>query len=68
LKTTRVFAVGTVFSLRFKLRDTDEHPMTIEASVLYVNQSAGIGLVFIDLSLEDHEKIVKFIEEYMDKI
>src|SRR5215470_1575735 len=62
LEIVKSFPVGAVFDLRFKLRDSDEHPLTIQACVLYKHEGMGMGLGFIDISLEDHEKIVKFIE------
>ena len=61
VEITESFPVGSVMDLRFKLHDTDEHPMTIQACVHYRHEGAGIGLVFIDLSLEDHEKLEGFI-------
>ena len=63
LETVRTFLVGTVIELRFKLRVTDEHPMTIQACVVFVHEGAGIGFSFINLDLEDHEEIVRFIEQ-----
>ncbi len=63
LETVHAFPVGTVIDLRFKLRATDEHPMTIQTCVLYVHEGAGVGFGFVNLDLEDHEKIVRFIEQ-----
>jgi hypothetical protein len=63
LEIAQDLPVGSVVDLQFKLWDTDEHPLAIQACVLYRHMGTGIGLTFIDLSLEDHEKIIKFIEE-----
>jgi hypothetical protein len=63
LEIEQAFPVGSVMDLKFKLRDTDEHPLTIQACVLYRHEGMGVGLSFIDISLEDYEKIVRFIEK-----
>jgi PilZ domain len=63
LETVNAFPVGTVVDLRFKLRATDEHPLTIQACVIYRHEGVGAGFRFVDLNLEDHEKIVRFIDQ-----
>jgi len=64
LKTVNAFPVGTVVTLRFKLRPTDGDPMTTQACVVYVHAGVGVGFRFVDLNSEDHEKMVRFIEQY----
>jgi hypothetical protein len=63
LENKQPFPVGSVVDLRFKLRDTDEHPLTIQACVIFGHEGEGFGLAFRDLGLEDHERIVRFIEQ-----
>lgn len=62
-ETVHAFPLGTVVDLRFKLRDTDKHPIMVQAEVLYIHEGVGVGLGFVNLDLEDHEKIVRFLEQ-----
>ncbi|MBI3811238.1 MAG: PilZ domain-containing protein [Nitrospirae bacterium] len=62
LETVVSLPAGSSVHLRFKLEDTDEHPMEVEARVLYSQESIGVGLSFINLSKENQEKIRKFID------
>ena len=63
LETVHSHPVGTVLDLRFKLRDTDEHPISVQAHVVYVLEGMGIGLRFSSIKPEDHQQLEKFIEE-----
>ena len=49
--------------LRFKLREADEHPIQIQARVLYIHEGVGMGLGFVNLNSDDRARIVKFIEQ-----
>jgi Tfp pilus assembly protein PilZ len=62
LETVQVFPVGTQLALRFKLHDTDEQPIEVQARVLYMHEGIGIGLGFVDLNSGDRARIVKFME------
>ncbi len=63
LETVHYYPVGTVLDLKFKLRETDEHPINVQARVIYKHKGIGVGLYFSSLKLEDRQKIEKFIEE-----
>lgn len=63
LETIHAFPVGTVVDVRFKLWDADKYPLTIQACALYIHEGVGVGLGFVNLDLEDHEKIVRFIDQ-----
>jgi len=62
LETVVSLPAGSTIHLRFKLEDTDEHPLEVEARVLYSHESVGAGLSFVNLSKENQEKLRKFIE------
>lgn len=63
LKTREPYAVGALLDLQFKLSKSDEHPIVVQACVLYSHKNVGMGLGFLGLKLEDLKKIEKFIEE-----
>src|ERR1700681_1274929 len=63
LETMSSFPIGTVFNLRFKLQETDDYPLLIQAQVLYEHTGIGVGTEFVDLSPETREKIQKFIDQ-----
>jgi hypothetical protein len=63
LQNMQPIPVGSVVDLRFKLRDTDEHPLTIQACVIFRHEGEGFGLAFRDLTCEDYENIVRFIKQ-----
>jgi len=63
LETILSYCAGTVLELQFRLRDTDEHPINVQGQVLYSHKHVGVGLSFLNLKLEDRQKIEKFIEE-----
>jgi c-di-GMP-binding flagellar brake protein YcgR len=62
LETVVSLPAGTLIHLRFKLHDTDEHTMEIEARVLYSHDNIGAGLSFVNLSQENQEKLRKFVD------
>jgi hypothetical protein len=62
LETIHSVPVGTFCDLQFKLHDSDECPIKVQACVMYVHQGVGMGLGFVNLKLEDLERIKKFIE------
>jgi len=57
------FPIGTPLDLRFKLNDSDESPMMLQACVLYSQPSVGLGLGFVNIKKEDQERILKFVEK-----
>lgn len=63
LDTVVSFPIGTLLDLQFKLRDADEHPIQVQARVVYEHEGVGVGLSFVKLSPEDLDKIRKFIEQ-----
>jgi len=63
LETVQSFPVGSVVTVRFKLRHTDEHAIRVTARVLYIHEGMGVGLTFVDLNPQDREKIEKFIDQ-----
>jgi len=63
LETVHSYPVGTILDLWFKLRDTDEHPILVQAKVVYVLNGMGVGLGFSSIKPEDRQKLEKFIEE-----
>ena len=63
LETVHPYSVGTILPLQFKLRVTDEHPISVQARVVYEHEGMGVGLCFSSLKLEDRQKIEKFIEQ-----
>jgi hypothetical protein len=62
LETVHSVPVGSICDLQFKLHDSDEHPIKVQASVKYVHQGVGLGLSFVNLKPEDLERIKKFID------
>ncbi len=62
IETIHSVPVDTVFDLKFKLHDSDEHPIKVQARVRYVHESVGMGVDFVNLKPEDLERIKKFIE------
>jgi c-di-GMP-binding flagellar brake protein YcgR len=57
------FPAGTLLDLRFKLSDSDEKPISLQARVLYSQPSVGLGLDFVNIIPEDRERISKFVEQ-----
>jgi len=63
LETVHSFPVGSVVTVRFKLRDADEQAIRVKARVLYIHEGMGLGLTFVDLNPQDREQIEQFIEQ-----
>ena len=64
LETVAMFPVGTVLDLRFKLQDSSEESIQVQARVSYVHTGLGLGVRFINLSPADGEKIQKWIDQH----
>ena len=64
LETVAIFPVGTVLDLRFKLDDSSEDSIQVQARVSYVHSGMGLGLRFINLSPTNGEKIQKWIDQH----
>ena len=62
LETVHSVPVGSICDLQFKLHDSDDHPIQVQASVIYVHQGVGMGLSFVNLKPEDLERIEKFVD------
>jgi len=62
LETVHSVPVGTIFDLKFKLHDSDEQPIKVQACVHYIHPGVGMGLGFVNLKPEDLERIKQFIE------
>ena len=63
LETAYSFPLGTVLDLRFKLHETDEHLINVQARVAHSHEGSGFGLYFFSLMLEHRKRIEKFIEQ-----
>lgn len=63
LETMSSFPIGSILDLRFKLQETDERPIEVQAKVLYEHGGMGIGLCFVNLSPEDRDRIQKLIDQ-----
>jgi c-di-GMP-binding flagellar brake protein YcgR len=63
LDTHHVFPLGSQIGIRFKLNDADEQVIQVQTRVLYIHQSVGIGLGFVDIKPDDLARIVKFVEQ-----
>ena len=63
LETVHSYSVGTVLTLQFKLRETDEHTISVQARVVYEHAGMGVGLCFTTLKPEDRQKIDGFIAQ-----
>jgi PilZ domain len=64
IETAASFPIGTILDLRFKLEEMDDHPIQIQAQVLYEHDGIGIGVGFVDLSSKYREKIKSFIDQH----
>jgi len=63
LETVQYYPVGTILDLKFKLQETDTHPINAQARVIYRHMGIGVGLYFSGLKQEDRQKIEDFIEQ-----
>jgi len=63
LESMQDFPPGTLLDLQFKLHDSDEKPISVQARVLYSQPSVGLGMDFVNISTEDRERILKFVEQ-----
>jgi len=63
LETMLPYTVGTILHLQFKLVDTDENPINVQGCSLYNHECIGVGLGFLNLRVEDRQRIDKFIEQ-----
>jgi hypothetical protein len=61
LETVAIFPEGTILDLRFKLDDSKEESIRVQARVSYVHSGMGVGVRFINLSPTDTVKIQKWI-------
>jgi c-di-GMP-binding flagellar brake protein YcgR len=64
LETVAMFPVGTILDLRFKLQDSSEELIQVQARVSYVHSGMGLGLRFIKVTPTDNEKIQKWIDQH----
>jgi hypothetical protein len=62
IETVSTFPVGSLLDLRFKLQETDDRVIQVQAKVLYEHVGMGIGLGFVNLSPEDQERIKTLVE------
>lgn len=58
------FQAGIEFELRFKLTDADQAEIRVGARVLYIHPGIGAGVAFRDLSIQDEEKIQKWVDRH----
>ena len=63
LEMIQSYPEGSVLELQFKLRNTDEKPINVQARLLYKHSHIGIGLCFLNLTSEDRTKIEKFVDQ-----
>jgi c-di-GMP-binding flagellar brake protein YcgR len=63
LETMTSFPVGTLLDLRFKLVDSDPNPITVQALVVYQQETVGLGLSFVNLSPQNRDRIQKYVEQ-----
>jgi hypothetical protein len=58
------FAAGELVTLRFSLAAGDA-PILVEAAVNYIQRGIGAGLRFLNLTLEDHDRIAGYVEQVL---
>ena len=63
LETVFLYSVGTLLTLRFKIQETDEQPINVQAQVVFAQEGVGVGLCFLNLKAEDRIKIEEFVEQ-----
>lgn len=63
LETVFLYSVGTLLTLGFKLQETNEQPINVQARVVFAYEGIGVGLCFLNLKAEDRIKIEEFIEQ-----
>src|ERR1700741_5422097 len=63
LEMIQTYPEGAVLDLQFKLKNTDEKSINVQARLLYKHSHVGIGLTFLNLTPEDRIKIEKFVEQ-----
>jgi PilZ domain len=63
LVTKEGFARDTQLTLQFKLEEDDDRAIQVRTRVLYIHEGVGVGLGFVDLSVADRARIMKFIEK-----
>jgi hypothetical protein len=63
LEMIQIYPDGAVLDLQFKLRNTDEKPIKVQARLLYKHSQVGIGLCFLNLTAEDRAKIEKYVDQ-----
>ena len=61
LETIQPYPVGSMIELRFKLNESDEYPIDVQGRVVYQYPGIGVGICFLNLRLEDRQKIETFI-------
>ena len=64
LETPVSFPIDTIVDLQFKLPGKDESPVKAKTRVVYIHEGVGLGLVFVELSQNDRERIQKFVEQH----
>ena len=62
IETVHSVPIDTLFDLKFKLHDSEEHSIKVQGRVRYVHEGVGIGVDFVNLKKEDFERIQKFID------
>jgi hypothetical protein len=58
--TKEPYMVGSMVTVRFRLSG-DPQEIRSEAKVIYILETLGMGLQFVDMAREDHERIRSFI-------
>ena len=63
IETVAIFQQGSTINLRFKLANKDAQPIQVNAEVRYIHEGVGIGVLFLNLPPEDHQRIDALVQQ-----
>lgn len=62
IETATPLPEGATVLLQFRLEDSDENPITVQALVMYIHDGIGMGVAFTDLPPEQQKRIERLIK------
>jgi hypothetical protein len=66
IETVQRFSAGSILSLRFTLPGASR-PISCAVAVRSLRGGAGLGVEFLDLSLEDRQQIREFVQSQLTR-